>query len=119
MPVPEVWTAGTLRSLTGASRSLPYYPRAFLAPNGKLFYAGSQQTTRYLDISGAGTWTTVGNRRVAGRENGSAVMYEPGKILYAGGGRTTNTAEIIDLNKSAPAWTGDRFDGSSPAIITT
>ncbi|HEX2249422.1 MAG TPA: galactose oxidase-like domain-containing protein, partial [Gemmatimonadales bacterium] len=25
-------------------------------------------------------------------------------ILYAGGGRTTNTAEIIDLNAAAPAW---------------
>ena len=26
-------------------------------------------------------------------------MYDAGKILYAGGGRTTNTAEIIDLNR--------------------
>jgi hypothetical protein len=31
-------------------------------------------------------------------------MYEPGKVLYAGGGRTTNTAEIIDLNRGSPAW---------------
>ena len=30
-------------------------------------------------------------------------MYAPGKILYAGGGFTTNTAEIIDLNL-APDW---------------
>jgi hypothetical protein len=31
-------------------------------------------------------------------------MYLPGKILYVGGGRTTNTAEIINLNDPAPAW---------------
>jgi PKD repeat protein len=31
-------------------------------------------------------------------------MYEAGKILYAGGGRTTNTAEVIDLNQGSPAW---------------
>jgi WD40 repeat protein len=31
-------------------------------------------------------------------------MYQPGKVLYVGGGRTTNTAEIIDLNQAAPTW---------------
>src|SRR5437773_43882 len=36
-------------------------------------------------------------------------MYEPGKILYVGGGPPTNTAEIIDLNQSSPAWS---FTGS-------
>jgi hypothetical protein len=36
-------------------------------------------------------------------------MYDEGKILYVGGGRTTNTAEIIDLHASAPAW---RWTGS-------
>lgn len=104
VPLPEVWTSGALRVLTGASLNLPYYPRAFLAPNGKLFYAGENRTTRYLNITGSGQWTYVGQRRFANREYGSAVMYERGKILYAGGGRTTNTAEVIDLNQAAPAW---------------
>jgi hypothetical protein len=104
VPLPEVWTSGSLRVLTGASLNLPYYPRAFLAPNGKLFYAGEHRTTRYLDISGSGKWTTVGQRLFANREYGSAVMYEPGKVLYAGGGRTTNTAEVIDLNRANPVW---------------
>src|SRR3989442_12181937 len=32
-------------------------------------------------------------------------MYEPGKILYAGGGDPpTNTAETIDLNSANPTW---------------
>ena len=102
--LPEVWSNGTLRVLTGASLKLPYYPRAFLAPNGKLFYAGQQQTTRYLDINGTGKWTTVGARKYGTRDYGSAVMYDEGKILYAGGGRTTNTAEIIDLKAAIPKW---------------
>ncbi len=104
---PEVWSAstGSVRPLTGATRRLPYYPRAFLAPDGRLFYAGEQQSSRYLDVSGTGTWTAaVASRNYPVRDYGSAVMYDEGKILYAGGGRTTNTAEIIDLNSAAPAW---------------
>ncbi len=105
VPVPEVWNNGVVRRLTGASLTLPYYPVIFLEPRaGKLFYAGEQRTTRMLDISGSGKWTTVGERRFGVRDYGSAVMYEPGKILYAGGGRTTATAETIDLNSATPAW---------------
>jgi chitodextrinase len=104
---PEVWSAatGTVRVLTGAKRMLPYYPRTFLAPNGRVFYAGEQVTTRYLDPSNAGSWTTVGNHLYGlARDYGSAVMFEPGKILYVGGGRVTETAETIDLNLPVPAW---------------
>jgi hypothetical protein len=31
-------------------------------------------------------------------------MYDDGKLLYAGGNRTTNTAETIDLNAGSPQW---------------
>ncbi len=101
---PEIWSASGVRELSGASLVLPYYPRAFLAPNGQVFYAGEQQTTRYLNTSGTGSWTTVGARRYGNRSYGAAVMYEPGKILYAGGGRSTNTVEIVDLNAASPTW---------------
>jgi PKD repeat protein len=90
--------------LSNASLILPYYPRTFLAPNGKVFYAGELPTSRYLDPNGSGSWTTVATRLYGMRDYGSAVMYDDGKILYAGGGRTTNTAEVIDLNAAAPAW---------------
>ena len=106
---PEVWSSNGVRELSGASLVLPYYPRTFLAPNGQVFYAGEQQTTRYLNTSGTGKWTTVGERRYGNRSYGAAVMYEPGKILYAGGGRSTNTVEIIDLNAASPTW---RWTGS-------
>ncbi|HUR96057.1 MAG TPA: galactose oxidase-like domain-containing protein [Gemmatimonadales bacterium] len=101
---PEVWSSGSLRVLSGAPRTLPYYPRAFLAPNGRVFYAGEVRRTRYLDATGSGRWTLVGDRRYGTRDYGSAVMYDEGKILYTGGGRTTNTAEIIDLTKASPTW---------------
>jgi len=102
--VPEVWSSGGWRALTGASRTLPYYPRQFLAPNGRIFYAGELKTTSYLSTAGSGGWSTVGDRRYGVRDYGAAVMYLPGKILYAGGGRTTATAETIDLNQASPSW---------------
>jgi hypothetical protein len=78
----------------------------FVAPDGRVFYAGEEQQSRYLDVTGTGQWTDGPLRRFArSRDYGSAVMYEPGKILYVGGGDPpTNSAEIIDLNQPNPAW---------------
>jgi Galactose oxidase-like, Early set domain len=104
--VPEVWTGSSWRSLTTAAATLSYYPRQFLAPNGKLFYAGEDDWSHYLDVSGTGAWDgTWYQRIVATRDYGSAAMYLPGKILYVGGGAPTNTAETIDLTSSTPHWT--------------
>lgn len=104
--LPQVWQvgSGTWRNLTGAQMSLPYYPETFLAPNGRVFLADF--TSRYLDTAGTGAWSTVGNMSVSGRNNyGCACVYEPGKILFAGGADPpTETAEVIDLNQPAPAW---------------
>jgi hypothetical protein len=112
VPVPDLWSNGTLRQLTGASFALPYYPRAFVTPDGDVYVAGPAVNTRYLTTSGTGSWRS-GPRRVhdRGREYGSAVMYDDGKILYAGGGVNppTNTAEVIDLDQASPSW---NFTGS-------
>jgi hypothetical protein len=105
--VPELGDGSTWRRLTGAGLSIgtPFYPAMFVAPNGKLFMAGFQGTTRYLSTEGDGQWTTVASRVVADRRLGSAVMYAPGKILYAGGGDPpTSSAEVINLNQASPAW---------------
>ncbi len=104
--VPEVWNGTNWRRLTGASRSVPYFPRDFLAPNGQVFYAGEMQQTSYLNPVGTGSWTYVADRVRADRYYGAAVMYRPGKVLYAGGGDPpTATAEVIDLNAGSPQWT--------------
>lgn len=101
---PEVWSNGALRVLSGISLSLPLYPRAFLAPDGRVFLAGETRTTRYLNATGAGSASLGPSRLYGARDYGAAVMYEDGKILYVGGGRTTKTAEVIDLNAAAPVW---------------
>jgi hypothetical protein len=107
--LPEVWSNGSLRVLSNAYRLVPLYPRAFVAADGRVFVAGEFRVSLYLDPSGGGTWTDGPSRLYGMRDYGAAVMYEDGKILYVGGGRTTNTAEIIDLNSPAPAW---RWTGS-------
>ncbi len=103
--VPEIWNGSAWRPLTGASLVVPYYPSMFVAPNGKAFMAGPAQPSRYLSVGGTGAWTTVAKRRSSGRVYGSAVMYAPGKIMYAGGGNPpVRSAEVIDLNQPSPAW---------------
>lgn len=111
--LPQVYqnSTGTFRSLTSAVLRLQLYPFMFLAPNGKVFEAGWQPDTRYLDTTGAGTWTLVAKSNFGWRNYGNAVMYATGKILLVGGGGNvsggsppTKTAEVIDLTSSAPAW---------------
>jgi hypothetical protein len=102
--VPEVWSNGDVRQLTGAPQAFPFYPRAFVAPDGRLYYAGAVGQTKYLSLTGAGSWAPGPPRLYPGRNYGSAVMYDDGKILYAGGGYTTNTVEVVDLTQPSPAW---------------
>lgn len=112
--LPQVYqtATGTLRSLSNAVLRLPLYPFMFTAPNGKVFAAGWNPDTRYLDTAGAGSWSFVANSKYGWRNYGSAVMYRPGKILLVGGGGSdaggigpTKTAEVIDLNSASPVWT--------------
>ena len=123
--LPEVWENNQWVRLTGASLKLPYYPRQFLAPNGKVFYAGERVKARWLDVdkittAGRGKWgTATGFSHLwpFNRDYGSAVMYETGKVLVVGGGGNlgwstsdpksgspTATAETIDLNVTGPHW---------------
>ena len=104
--LPQVFELATMswRDLIGAQSFLPLYPRNFLAPDGRAFFATA--TSRLLDTSGAGDWRDVADRIDASRDNyGSAVMYERGKVLWVGGGDPpTATCEVIDLNVPTPAW---------------
>jgi hypothetical protein len=123
--VPEIWEAGKWVRLPGASLRLPYYPYLFLAPNGRVFYAGDRVQGRWLDVDatttkGRGKWSTASSLKHLwpfNRDYGSAVMYETGKVLVVGGGgdpsrstpdaksnQPTATAETIDLNVAGSAW---------------
>lgn len=105
-PLPQVWQAstGTWRDLTTAVRDLPYYPRVFLAPNGKIFYAGPQRLSRWLDPEGTGTWFDGPRSEYNGRSYGSAVMYGTRVLLIGGGSPPTATVEEIDLSETTPTW---------------
>lgn len=107
-PLAQVWQLSTSswRNLTSAALQLPLYPRAVLAPNGKVFVAAPSVTTRYLTTSGTGAWSTVGTTKFgSSRDYGAVVIYDSGKIVSIGGGDPpTNTAEVIDLNATTPAW---------------
>src|SRR3989442_4561416 len=85
--------------------SLSLYPFLHLAPNGKAFNSGPAQTTRYLDTSGTGTWSTVALQNFNFRDYGSSVLYDDGKVVTMGGhDPPTGTAEVIDLSQPTPSW---------------
>jgi hypothetical protein len=108
--VPEVYNpaANTWTTLPGASRSNPMYSFMFVLPDGTVFNAGPDVSTRRLNIS-TQTWTTVGSSLITGH---SAVMFAPGRVMKSGtlgdpddplpavDGRTVT----IDLNAPSPAW---------------
>ena len=110
--VPERYGAGVWTPLTSAARALQLYPRAFVEPkSGRIFVAGQDNPSLYLNPLGTGSWTSGPSRVVAGRDYGSAVMLD-NKVVYFGGGGGINcpgnlpqrTAEMIDLAAAAPAW---------------
>ena len=102
--VPEIWENGKLRELTGASMFRHFYPRTFLAPDGRLVLTGPERMTQYLSTEGTGSWTS-GPRMSYERDYGSAVLVD-GKVLATGGGYPpTALTDILDLNAPNPVWT--------------
>ena len=90
---PEVRTTdGTLRTLSAASLNLPLYPWLDVAPDGRVFYAGPDQTLRKLDPTGGGSWQSFGQRDGINRSYGSHAVFDIGKTLVAGGGSSSNSA---------------------------
>ena len=96
---PEVRSlTGAFRLLTGADTSTFnfYYPRNFVAPDGRVFGYDSNGQMYYINTSGSGAVTLSGqfNSLYAG-ESGSAAMFRPGRILQIGG--HSSAAQIIDV----------------------
>jgi hypothetical protein len=106
--LPQIYqvATNTWRNLTSAQLMQALYPVMFVAPNGKVVYAGPEPLSRYLDTTGDGAWTNLATRKFTGwRDYGPGVMYETGKILDVGGSDPpTPTAETIDLTAATPAW---------------
>jgi hypothetical protein len=112
---PEVYdpTANTWTLLSNVNTSQIHeleYPSSYLLPNGNVFVLGPQEDKSFeLNVPNQ-TWTQVGGS--SGVVNGGSVMYQPGKILYAGGAAslsspsTSNSnAAVIDTTSANPQWT--------------
>lgn len=111
---PEIRAAdGTFRLLSGANTSgFDFmYPRNFVAPDGRVFGYDSAGRMYYIDPTGAGTATQVGQFASAYRgSDASAAMFRPGRILQFGG--SSNGAIVIDINNATPA------APNTPPIVT-
>ncbi len=104
--LPQVFqpSTSTWRNLTSARRVIPYYPRTFTAPNGRVYYASPERSTRWLSTSGTGTWFTGPLSNFGTRSYGPAVIYDGQVLLIGGGDPPTETVEHIDLRSSSPVW---------------
>lgn len=112
VPIPEVYspTTNSWTDLTGANRSIPYYPFMYQLPDGRILQAGaSEQATQTLALNvSTQQWTTVDSRVLDGA---SIANYAPGKFIKAGSasdggftGQSTDTAYTLDMNAQNPAW---------------
>ena len=107
-PTPEMYRQGMgWRTLWGATSDAAYgavgwfYPRAFQAPNGKVFVLGNDGKTFYLDPAGDGTLTQLSQTTSAGSATLPAAMFAPGKLLSV----RFDKVIIVDLNGPEPAIT--------------
>ncbi|WP_144658627.1 galactose oxidase-like domain-containing protein [Paenarthrobacter nicotinovorans] len=112
VPIPEIYspTTNSWTDLTGASRTIPYYPFMYQLPDGRVLQSGaSEQATSTLALNvSTQQWTTVDSRVLDGA---SIANFAPGKFIKAGSasdsgftGQSTNTAYTLDMNSQSPAW---------------
>jgi hypothetical protein len=73
-----------------------------VAPDGKAFYSGPDQTLRKLDTTGTGSWQTFAQRDPINRDYGGHALFAIGKMLVAGGGPSTKDARVVDVNGATP-----------------
>jgi Domain of unknown function (DUF1929) len=112
-------TDGTYRLLDNIDTTLLhwYYPRNFLAPDGRIFGYDSYGQMYYVDTNGNGALTNVGRLAIENRgQDASAAMFRPGKILQFGG--ASNTAVVIDINSGTPVVTPTGALSSQRRITT-
>ncbi|SFV17490.1 Glyoxal oxidase N-terminus [Methylobacterium sp. 174MFSha1.1] len=128
---PEIYDGTQWRSLFsaksrdafGPENSRWWYPRAWVAPNGKVFGISAEKMW-FLDPSGNGAVTAMNFKEPQRNANSAtdapnvgpvstAAMYETGKILQVGGNSYDNgsgflsssRASIIDINTGNPVVT--------------
>ncbi|KAK4207409.1 copper radical oxidase [Rhypophila decipiens] len=130
-PAANAWSevADPRSQVADAGRILDLYPRIHLTPQGRCIMIGPQARTVWFDLkdptTGADIQTPVKDQAVLGRWTDAnlqreahfrdycpSVMYEPGKLMYIGGGlggndsgAPTNDVEYLDITSGNPQWT--------------
>ena len=94
---------GSYRLLTDAPTD-PYYffyPRNYIAPDGRLFGYDTKGLMYFVTTDGTGSISPAGqlDQSLVGRPS-TSVMYRPGRILQISG--NNNRATTIDVNGGAP-----------------
>jgi hypothetical protein len=86
------------------------YPRLHALGPSRVFAAGTDPISQFLDPSGPGVWSKAPSRAQGDRQYAPSLTYAPGKIIYIGGGNDPTTkiptaaCEIIDFSAATPAW---------------
>jgi hypothetical protein len=104
--IPQRYLAAsrTWRTMTTARLKLPYYPRMHLLPDGRLFYAGPQRASRFMNPEGTGSWTSGPLSNYGTRSYGPSVFFDGKVVLIGGGDPPTATVEQIDFTSASPTW---------------
>jgi YVTN family beta-propeller protein len=92
------------------------YPRNFVAPDGRVFGFDSAGRMFYIDPSGLGTVTSMGQFTQTRGNDSSAAMFAPGRILQFGG--SSNQAIVIDIRAGTPAITSTSSMSSVRKLVT-
>lgn len=108
---------GVFRLLSGANTGgLDFmYPRNFVAPDGRVFGFDSAGRMYYVDPSGIGVLTSVGQFTQTRGNDSSAAMFRPGRILQFGG--SSNAAVVIDITGDAPVVTATQSMSSVRKLV--
>jgi len=117
---PEVRTAdGGFRLLTNVDTSAVnyWYPRNFVAPDGRIFGYATGGRMYYVNPAGTGLYSGAGNfsSTFAGTTS-SAAMFRPGQILQFGG--NSNGAIVIDIRSGKPVVTQTRSMSTRRAWVS-
>ena len=96
---------GTSHLLTGIDTNnlQHWFPRNFIAPDGRLFGYDANGKMYYVTTDGAGTLKMSGQFTGPVGKDSSSAMFRPGKILQIGG--ASNGARIVDATGAVPVVT--------------
>src|SRR5262249_56246053 len=93
------------------------YARNFVAPDARVFGYDSAGKMYYIDPTGTGAVTNVGQLASGYTGNdASAAMFRPGRILQFGG--NSNGAIVIDITSGAPIVTPTQSMSSQRRLVT-